>query len=140
MRREHLREQIGGVDRAEFAERLQRLQPIGRVRFGDCRTQQLEDAVAGTKIETALSVVPPSLETARTWQDAELLKEIASASQGSYYTVASARDLVEKIPDKRQTITVQGKPQPLWDTGFMLLLVASLLIVEWALRKRYKLL
>ncbi|HVJ87251.1 MAG TPA: hypothetical protein VM452_16460 [Caulifigura sp.] len=101
---------------------------------------ELEDAVAGTKIETALSVVPPSLETARTWQDADLLKEIASASQGSYYTVASARDLVEKIPDKRQTITVQGKPQPLWDTGFMLLLVATLLIVEWALRKRYKLL
>jgi len=101
---------------------------------------EFEDASAGAKIETALSVSPPSLETARTWQDAELLKEIAAASQGAYFTAATARDLVDRIPDKRQTITVQGKPQPLWDTGLMLFLIATLLIVEWALRKRFKLL
>jgi uncharacterized membrane protein len=101
---------------------------------------ELEDAAPGTKIETALSVVPPSLETARTWQDADLLKEIAAASQGAYFTVASAHDLVGRIPDKRQTITVQGKPHSLWDTGMVLFLVASLLIAEWALRKRFKLL
>jgi uncharacterized membrane protein len=101
---------------------------------------ELEDAAAGTKIETALSVVPPSLETARTWQDAELLKEIAAASQGAYFTVATARDLPPRIPDKRQTVTVQGKPHSLWDTGLVLFLIASLLIAEWALRKRFKLL
>jgi len=101
---------------------------------------ELDDAGPGTKIETALSVVPPSLETARTWQDADLLKEIAAASQGGYFTVANAQELVGRIPDKRQTITVQGKPHSLWDTGFVLLLVAALLIAEWALRKKYKLL
>ncbi len=99
---------------------------------------ELEDSTG--KIETAISVVPPSLETARTWQDAELLKEIAAASQGAYFTLANVHDLASRIPDKRQTMTVQGKPQPLWDTGLMLFLVASLLIAEWALRKRYKLL
>lgn len=100
---------------------------------------ELDDG-GGARIETALSVVPPSLETARTWQDAELLKEIATASQGAYFTLATASDLAARIPDKRQTITVQGKPQPLWDTGIMLFLVAALLIAEWALRKRFKLL
>ena len=69
-----------------------------------------------------------------------MLKEIAVASRGGYFTAASAHELINRIPDKRQAITVQGKPQPLWDTGLMLFLVASLLIAEWALRKRFKLL
>ncbi len=100
----------------------------------------LDDAPSQARIETAISIVPPSLETARVWQDASLLKELASASRGSYFTVSNAQELPGKIPDKRQIITIQGKPQPLWDTGLMLLLLSILLISEWAIRKRFKLL
>jgi hypothetical protein len=101
---------------------------------------ELKDAQPGAKIETAFSVVPPSLETARIWQDAELLKGLSAASNGAYFTAATARGLLERIPDRRQTITVQGKPHPLWDSALVLAVLAGLLIAEWVLRKRWKLL
>jgi hypothetical protein len=105
-----------------------------RVDFG-------EPAGAGTpRVETTITVAPPSVESERTWQDQPLLAELASASGGQYFSLADVAGLAARVPDRQQTIIVQGKPVPLWDTSRLLLLVVGLLVLEWALRKRWKLL
>jgi hypothetical protein len=95
---------------------------------------------ATPKVETTFSVSPPSVESARTWQDQPLLSELAAASGGRYFGLEEVSGLADSIPDKQQTLLVQGKPIPLWDTSRVLLLVVILLTLEWALRKRFKLL
>jgi hypothetical protein len=105
-----------------------------RVDFG-------EAAGAGTpKVETTITVAPPSVESERTWQDQPLLAELAAASGGQYFSLADVAGLAARVPDRQQTIVVQGKPVPLWDTSRLLLLVVGLLVIEWALRKKWKLL
>ena len=57
-----------------------------------------------------------------------------------FYTLDEVAQLPGLIPARQQSIVIQGKPVPLWDTSRMLLLVVALLAAEWALRKRFKLL
>jgi hypothetical protein len=102
---------------------------------------ELPDATeTGPNVEATFSVAPPSSETQRIWQDEPLLRELAAESGGRYFTTADLDSLPEAIPDRQQTVIVQGKPQPVWDTSRWLLLIVGLLVTEWALRKRWKLL
>ncbi|MDZ4687833.1 MAG: hypothetical protein SH850_22400 [Planctomycetaceae bacterium] len=94
----------------------------------------------GPNVEATFSVAPPSSETQRIWQDEPLLRELAAESGGKYFTAADSAALPAAVPDRQQTLIVQGKPQPLWDTSRWLLLIVGLLTVEWALRKQSKLL
>lgn len=104
-----------------------------KVNFGD------EAAAGAPRVEASFSVSPPSVESERTWHDQPLLEELAAASGGRYFVPGSIGELAAAIPDRQQTISIQGKPIPLWDTSRMLLIIVSLLVVEWALRKRWKL-
>jgi hypothetical protein len=105
------------------------------------RVELNEAAGAGAaNVETTITVAPPSVETERIWQDQPLLTELAAASDGKYFSLVDVAGLAANVPDRQQMITVQGKPVPLWDTSRLLLLVVGLLVVEWALRKRWKLL
>ncbi len=95
---------------------------------------------AAPHVETTFSISPPSIETERIWQDQALLTELATASGGRYFSIDQVAELPGLIPARQQSIVIQGKPVPLWDTSRMLLLVVALLAAEWALRKRFKLL
>jgi len=57
--------------------------------------------------------------------------------------LAFARGRVDQvaaaIPDRSETIVQRGRPIELWDTNRLLILLLVLLTIEWALRKRYKL-
>ncbi len=98
------------------------------------------ESAASPTVETTFSVSSPSVESARTWLDKPLLVELAEASGGRYFDVDQLDQLPAAVPDRRRTLDVQSKPIPLWDTSRVLLLLVGLLTVEWALRKRFKLL
>jgi len=104
-----------------------------RVSFG-------HDSLAnGPKVEAAFSVSPPSVESERTWLDKPLLQELATVSGGRYFELNTLNEIAAAIPNRQQTISLQGKPIPLWDTNRLLLIIVALLATEWALRKRWRL-
>ena len=47
--------------------------------------------------------------------------------------------VAEWLPDRHETIVVREPPRNLWDTWRLLVLVVALLTVEWAVRKRFRL-
>ena len=59
---------------------------------------------------------------------------------GSYVPLAEIASLPERIPDRRQTVVTTDEPIPLWDNWLSLGLLASLLTIEWILRKVSRLL
>jgi hypothetical protein len=101
------------------------------------------DQVSPTTEETppsaAFRVALPQLEAKETWLNKPLLKEIAEASDGAYYELDELDDLLEDLPDRKQKIRVRAEPIPLWDNNRVLLLLVGLLCVEWALRKKHRL-
>jgi len=91
-------------------------------------------------IETTFSVSLPSAESSRTWLDKPLLVELAEASGGRYFEVDELDGLPAAVPNRQRALDVQSKPIPLWDTSRVLFLLVGLLTVEWAVRKRFRLL
>lgn len=91
-------------------------------------------------VETSFSVVLPSVETAEVWLNKPFLVELAHAAGGQYFGVNQMNELVAAIPDRRQQLSITSQPFTLWDNYRMLLLLVGLLTVEWALRKRFRLL
>ena len=68
-----------------------------------------------------------------------LLVDVAERSGGRYFEMSDADQIADAIPDRRETLTVREKPRNLWDTSHLLILLVALLTLEWALRKRYRL-
>jgi hypothetical protein len=99
-----------------------------------------DESAAPAAIETTFFVSLPRVELTRTWLDKPLLVELAEASGGRYFEVDQLERLPQHVPDRRRVLDVQSKPIPIWDTSRLLLLLAGLLTVEWAVRKRFKLL
>lgn len=104
-----------------------------RVNFSDDATTN------APQVEATFSVAPPSVESERTWLDRPLLEELAAASGGRYFELSSLSELAAAIPNRQQTISIQGQPIPLWDTNRLLLAIVGLLATEWALRKHWRL-
>ena len=90
---------------------------------------------------TEFTVVPPSVEVERSWLNKPLLVELASLSGGRYFEVSDADQLAAAIPDRKQVITVPGKTLILRDSMrvALLALLVTLLGIEWAVRKHFKL-
>lgn len=105
----------------------------------DIRINLPETSETGPKVEATFSVAPPSSETLRSWQEETLLRDLAEVSGGRYFSASEIAELPDAVPDRKQTVIVEGRPQPVWDTGRWLLLIVGLLTAEWALRKRWKL-
>lgn len=70
----------------------------------------------------------------------EALKRLAQQTGGRYIPLDQASELPERIPDASHVRTTRGADRPLWDRAWVMLLVAMLLGVEWALRRRNHLL
>ena len=68
-----------------------------------------------------------------------LLVDVAERSGGRYFEMSDADQIADAIPDRRETLTVREKPRNLWDTSHLLILLVALLTLEWALRKRHRL-
>lgn len=104
-------------------------------------------------LESSITTTPPAA-LSRQWivrdnelefrtlrQDVEFLRQLATATGGTYHPLSQAGDLPEHIEDARRITTPrQPNPRALWDRGWLLLGVVGLLCLEWTLRRRNHLL
>ncbi len=83
----------------------------------------------------------PDLEFRQTQLDRRTLRTLASQSAGGEYLDIDEVDrLGTLIPSRAASLVLTGQPRPLWDRWWTLLLLVSLLGIEWAVRKRARLL
>lgn len=82
------------------------------------------------------SVVAPPGEFKRVQMDATELKTAAHLTDGKYYTLATAGELLDDLPEGRQVPIETLEPVVLWNKWPLVLLFAGLLVTEWVLRKR----
>jgi hypothetical protein len=87
----------------------------------------------------------PSLEASTYWLNEPLLKQMAEISGGRYFTLDQWAEVAQTVPEKVSETQYESRPEPLWDQTQWLrwsffMLPVLLLTLEWALRKRAKLL
>lgn len=90
-------------------------------------------------VEAQVELPPGELDKLRMNQ--QELTQAAEATQGKFYTVANANELLEDLPAGfRVSIATPQPPIQLWNHWLMFLLVLGLFTAEWILRKRKHLL
>ncbi|NBB83300.1 MAG: hypothetical protein GVY28_07830, partial [Alphaproteobacteria bacterium] len=101
---------------------------------------RLRDGDGGAPVTIArqFRVEAPKVELADPRLNRATLAELAARSGGRYFAMDQAGQIVRHMPRRTQTLVVPGKPVVLWDTGRLLVFLVGLLTVEWALRKRLK--
>ena len=101
----------------------------------------LPDERGGRPVRVAkqITVEMPRVEFADPRLARPLLVDLAERSGGRYYGLGEASQIAADVPDRRETVVVREKPRNLWDTNRLLGLLVLLLTVEWAVRKRYRL-
>ncbi len=88
-----------------------------------------------------IQVDAPDVELRSLGLRAEPLLKLAELTRAAYVPLAEAASLPELIKNASQvTPPRRGVDQPLWDKGWVLALIAALLGIEWALRRRNHLL
>ena len=92
------------------------------------------------RIDTNFSVTLPIRESQATWLNKSGLVELADASGGRYFELDQLDELLGAIPDRVRRLETPSAPIPIWDTMRVFLLLIVLLGMEWALRKRFKML
>jgi len=90
-------------------------------------------------------VRPPGVEEAAYWLDEQMLRDVARESGGEYFAAADLGKLPAALPLVTTSTEYRTPPQPLWDAASVLRygtfgLIFGLLTLEWALRKKYRLL
>ncbi len=92
------------------------------------------------EIDTSFSVILPIRETQATWLNKAGLVELADASGGQYFELDQLDQLLQAIPNRIRRLETPSASIPIWDTLRVFLLLVGLLGIEWALRKRFKML
>ena len=93
-----------------------------------------------TRLEKDFSVTLPLVETRAVWLNKPVLRTLAEQSGGRYFEIDETAKLIDFVPDRTRVLETQGPANPLWDNWRLLAFLVFLLGLEWALRKRYKLL
>lgn len=106
----------------------------------------LDGASEETGIEPVTFVVkPPSVESRAYWLNEKLLRDVAEASGGKYLKLDEIDQVADLLPQLDTTTRYSSPPEPIWDVNEKLryltfFLLFLLLTIEWAVRKKYKLL
>ena len=110
--------------------------PDGRYRF------ELTDADGpGTPPFATARVLPPLDEAERTDMNRADLIAAANVSGGRFYTIATAHEMFDELKHlQRVPLSQQADPVTLWNQPAAFALVMLLLMTEWLLRKRERLL
>lgn len=123
-------------------------QSIGQFALTIALPDQADDIVRSSDplVQPAsFRVRSPSLEAATYWLNERLLRQMAEISGGRYFRLDQWAEVADVVPEKVSETEYESRPEPLWDqtqwlrwSFFMIPVV--LLTLEWALRKRAKLL
>ena len=89
--------------------------------------------------ETAFRVLPATAEWDNVTPDYEALEELASATGGTFRLLDGLRGLAGEIPNRSVRETIGRADTAVWDSALLMLLLAILMITEWALRKWWRL-
>lgn len=92
------------------------------------------------QIEAQFDVEIPQVEIANPRLDKTQLTQISNASGGKYFEIDEAMNLFGDLATSTEIRANPLNPVPLWDSPLVLILLVTLLTVEWALRKAYRLL
>jgi hypothetical protein len=94
-------------------------------------------SVAGASPTADFVVESPPGEAALTQMNsAELRRAAGVMKAGRYYTLTTARQLLDDLPEGEQVVVERLEPFPLWNWPPVVLLLLAVLVVEWVLRKR----
>lgn len=91
-------------------------------------------------IRKEISVRPSDIEMQNTALNKKALTRLAEASGGKYFEIDQTDRLADRIPDASRSYVMRERPRPLWDNAYILIALIGVLTLEWALRKRAKLL
>ncbi len=86
-----------------------------------------------------ITVEPSDAEARDVRLDRGLLKSLAEDTDGQYFEINQIDDVLAAVPKRGKKIPEPGRPIELWDTNRLLVILLVLLVIEWAFRKRYKL-
>jgi uncharacterized membrane protein len=95
-----------------------------------------QPTLAGGAPAADFSVVAPPGEFKRVQMDVAELKAAATATEGKYYTFATADKLLEDLPEGRQVPIETLEPVVLWNRWPLIVTFVGLLVAEWVMRKR----
>ena len=113
----------------------------GRYRFRLTTPDVSKQQPDGEKPSAEATVELPPGELDRLRMDQQEMTQAAEATQGRFYTLASADNLLEDLPPGfRVSLSTPRPPLLLWNHWFMFFLVLGLMTAEWILRKRKHLL
>ena len=87
---------------------------------------------------TRFSVDPPAGERERTEMNQAELTRAATLSGGKFYLPTAAEGLLGDLPTPQQVPLDTDPPIALWNTWPVLVLFLCVLVAEWVLRKRAK--
>ena len=90
-------------------------------------------------LQTTIDVVLPNLESQNPTQNAELLTNLTKETQGQYLSLSQISTLPSLLTDQSQPVVVDERLQTLWDRGWILFLMVTLLAFEWILRRVWRL-
>ncbi len=116
----------------------------GAVIARDVGVTEIEVALHGVgggkpiRVTKQVTVEPPRVEFQDPRLNRALLADVADRSGGRYYEIDEVDRIAGDLPDRHETVVVRQPPRTLWDTWRLLALAVLLLTVEWAVRKRYR--
>ena len=84
---------------------------------------------------THFLVAEPLVEFINAEMDTKLLKKVAGASGGNFYTVNEKDRLVSDLKNQQKVVPVTVETD-IWDMPIVLILVIGLLALEWIIRRR----
>jgi hypothetical protein len=113
----------------------------GKYKFSLTNPDVSKQQPSGEKPNAEAIVIQPPGELDRLRMNIEELKQAAEATDGQFYTLASADRVLDDLPaGVRVDVSTPRPPEPLWNHLVLFLLVLGLLASEWVLRKRKHLL
>ncbi|MFO0843137.1 MAG: VWA domain-containing protein [Gemmataceae bacterium] len=102
---------------------------------------KLTEPAAKPRPEARCKVLAPPGEMERLRMNQPEMEAAATATQGRFYTLATADRLADELPPgTRVTVNAAGPPFLLWNLSALFLLALGLLTTEWLLRKQKNLL
>ncbi|MBY0460466.1 MAG: VWA domain-containing protein, partial [Gemmataceae bacterium] len=114
---------------------------LARAPEGEYRFELLDPEVPGSRPFATARVLPPIDERERVELNRADLKAAADISGGGFYTLANAGDVFDALKNlQRVPLNEPCPPVPLWSQPLFYGLLLALLMTEWLLRKRERLL